>query len=99
METIQEATMNNLLTCTILFMNLQSLEPLLVKNRRVFITRNHRSHIQFRITSADGEKVLFSRTFDWQQYNTCSAIHDAVNNIYQDLIAAKLMRRDSEPNS
>lgn len=91
--------MNNLLTCTHLFINLQAMEPLLVKNRRVFITRNHRSSILFRITRADGEKVLFSRTFDWQEYNTHSAIRDAVNAVLSDLTAAGLINIGNTANS
>lgn len=82
---------NNLYTCTRLFTELQSLEPLLIKNRRIFITRNHRSTIQFRILNARGDTVYFTRTFDWKDHNTDPSIAAILNQTYRDLIAANLI--------
>ena len=87
----QAEEFNSLLTCTRLFTELQSLEPLLIKNRRIFITRNHRSTIQFRILNARGDTVYFTRTFDWKDHNTAPAIAATINQTYRDLIAANLI--------
>lgn len=99
MTTTQEAPMNNLLTCAHLFIDLQAIEPLLADARRVFITRDNHSTIRFRITDKSGDHIHFYRTYNWKNYNTPSAVRDAVSAVYQDLIAANLIRRDSEPNS
>lgn len=92
----QEEEFNSLLTCTRLFAELQSIEPLLIKNRRVFITRTHRSTIQFRILNARGDTVYFTRTFDWKDHNTDPKIRAILNQTYRDLIAANLINTSTQ---
>ena len=92
----QAEEFNSLLTCTRLFVELQSLEPLLIKNRRIFITRTHRSTIQFRILNARGDTVYLTRTFDWKDHNTESTLRTAIDQTYRDLIAANLITTSTQ---
>lgn len=87
----QEEEFNSLLTCTRLFAELQTLEPLLIKNRSVFITRTHHAHIHFRIMSNKTNAIVFARDFNWRHCNTETKLRTAIDQTYRDLIAANLI--------
>ena len=81
---------NNLLSCTHLFMGLQSMEPLLNPGLRVKITRSTESKIYFSILPIGSTKAKYSTTIKAKDITSELQYNKLLSIIWQEVNARKL---------